>query len=244
MIGFIIPTKNEPDITTLIKGIRRVMEAVGEDYSITLVDCSTDDTAELAKRAGASVIRQRSRGLGGAIKEGLLSVDAEVAFTMDADMSHDPEHIPTFLAKLREGYDVVVGSRKMEGGKALNWGLRRRLISDGANLLGRLVAGVDVSDLTSGYRAYRVSALRSLGLERIRATGFAFQLEVLFHMLRSGFKAASIPIIFRDRVKGRSKLSLREVREFAATALRLGFSRLIPRSRPPWRPRTPSSDRS
>jgi len=226
LIEYIIPTKNEPNVITLVEKIKEVMSSVTERYEITLVDISTDDTPVLARKAGAKVLRQQSKGLGGALREGLEQTDADVAFTMDADMSHDPRHIPAFLSKIEEGYDVVVGSRKMAGGKTVNWSLKRHLISNGANFLGRYVAGVNVSDLTSGYRAYRVSAVKTLNLSQVKTTGFAFQLEILFHLLKRGFKATSVPIVFHDRRTGKSKLSKREIGVFAKTVLRLLAKRI------------------
>ena len=227
MITFIIPTKNEPNVTELIDKIKEVMAKLDEEYAVSLIDCSTDNTPEVARQAGATVIPQKSKGLGGALKESLQMVDTDIAFTMDADMSHNPQHIPAFLSKIKEGYDVVVGSRKMKGGQTINWGLKRHLISNGANFLGRYLGGIKVSDLTSGYRAYRMNAIRSIDLENVKSSGFAFQVEILFHLLNNGFKATSVPIIFFNRERGESKLSGKEIREYAQTVLRLAIYRIF-----------------
>jgi dolichol-phosphate mannosyltransferase len=221
LISYVIPTRNEPEIETLIEEIRRVMRNLRRRFEVIVIDRSDDDTSQRASKAGAKVYSQVSTGLGGALMEGFQKARGELVFTMDADLSHDPQYIPRFLKEVESGFDVVVGSRKMPGGGAREWGLSRKLISSVANAVGRWVAGVNVSDLTSGYRVYRAKAVRSLNPNLFKAKGFSFQLEILFHLLRKGFKATSIPIIFVDRKAGRSKLTRREVSEFLRTAFRL-----------------------
>ncbi|MGC8849981.1 MAG: glycosyltransferase, partial [Candidatus Bathyarchaeia archaeon] len=152
-------------IQILIEGINSVMKEIGEDFEIIVVDRSDDDTPLRAGKAGAKVFRQSSKGLGGALKEGLKLAKGDVIFTMDADLSHDPAFIPGFLAELSKGLDIVVGSRRIKGGKVIGWGFRRKATSWTANILGRLLAGVKVSDLTSGYRAYKGEALKRMDLK-------------------------------------------------------------------------------
>ncbi|MEM3607837.1 MAG: polyprenol monophosphomannose synthase [Candidatus Bathyarchaeia archaeon] len=226
MISFVIPTWNEPMIQSLIKGIDSVMDEMGRDFEVIVIDRSDDDTPVRAAEMGAKVYRQSSRGLGGALREGLELAKGDVIFTMDGDLSHDPVFIPRFLAELDKGFDIVVGSRRMKGGKVVGWGLRRKATSWTANILGRLLAGVGVSDLTSGYRAYRREALRRVNLKAMDSNGYAFQLEILFEALRHGCKVGAVPIVFRDRVKGASKLGSKDIFEFLRISLRLFLRRL------------------
>lgn len=225
MISFVIPTRNEPDIEKLIQKIKDVMKD-DRPYEIIVIDYSEDDTFKRAIKAGAKAFSQESVGLGGALMEGMLKAAGEVGFTMDADLSHDPRFIPRFIEKINSGFDVVIGSRKLEGGRVQGWGLKRKLISGGANFVGRYVAGVNVSDLTSGYRAYRLNAVKSLDPDVITAKGFSFQLEILYHLLRKGFSVTTVPITFLDRRRGKSKLTKREVREFLGTAFKLLWFRI------------------
>lgn len=226
MISFVIPTRNEPMIQFLINGIKSVMNKVGDDFEVVVIDCSDDDTPLRAEEVGAKVYRQRSRGLGGALKEGLELAEGDVIFTMDGDLSHDPAFIPRFLEMVDKGFDVVVGSRKIRGGRVIGWGFKRKLISWTANTLGRILAGVKVSDLTSGYRAYRKEVVKTIALGEIGSSGYAFQLEILFRALSHGFKVGVVPIVFRDRVKGASKLGFKEISEFLKVSLKLFFVRM------------------
>lgn len=221
LVSFVIPTRNEPKIGTLIEEVKRVMNSLRRRFEVIVIDRSDDDTMERAAKAGAKVYTQSSVGLGGALMEGLLKAKGDLVFTMDGDLSHNPQYIPRFLQGVELGFDVVVGSRKLPGGGIKGWGLSRKLISAVANAVGRWLAGVNVSDLTSGYRVYTAKAVRSLDPNLITARGFSFQLEILFHLLRNGFKATSVPIVFVDRKVGRSKLTKREVFEFLRTAFRL-----------------------
>ncbi|MEM2942602.1 MAG: glycosyltransferase, partial [Candidatus Bathyarchaeia archaeon] len=190
------------------------------------VDKSDDDTPSRLRRAGVEVVAQKSRGLGGAIIEGLRAARGDPILVMDADLSHNPRFIPAFIEKSREGFDIVVGSRRVRGGGILGWGLYRRLVSWVGNAIGRVVAGIEVSDLTSGYRLYRRKAVEALGLEHLRSSGYAFQLEVLAAASERGLRIGSVPIVFTDRSEGESKLSRSDVFEFFLTALRLGLRRL------------------
>ncbi|HID17767.1 TPA: glycosyltransferase, partial [Candidatus Bathyarchaeota archaeon] len=136
MISVILPTKNEPKVSELIASIRKELEKLGEEYEILVVDKSSDDTPEKARLAGAKVLKQESDGLGNAIKEGVALARGGVILVMDADFSHDPRHIPTFLKKIKS-VDIVVGARKVPGGNVIGWSWRRKLISWAANFLAR-----------------------------------------------------------------------------------------------------------
>lgn len=243
MISVILPTKDEPNVGELIASIRRELEKLGEEYEVIVVDKSSDDTPEKAKLAGAKVFKQKSDGLGNAIKEGVALAKGEIILVMDADFSHDPRHIPALLEKAKE-CDIVVGSRKIPGGGVVGWGLRRKLVSWAANFLARALGGIGVPDATSGYRAYRRGIFKEIGLESLRARGFEFQVEVLGKALERGLKVGVVPIVFRDRRSGRSKLSMKDILGFLSVCLNLRLRRarsIFSRRANPLRPRTSAS---
>jgi len=224
MISLVLPTRNEPEVEKLVTKIRETLSQSSESFEILVIDKSDDDTDERAKAAGAKVFKQTSRGLGGALKEGLNLAHGDPVITMDADSSHNPRYIPDFLAKMREGFDLVIGSRKIPGGAVVGWNRRRKLVSGGANFVARYIAGIKVSDLTSGYRAYRKSMIADLDLETIRSSSYAFQLEVTARAVKKDYKVGVVPIVFPDRRAGRSKLSRRDVMDFLYTALKIRFT--------------------
>jgi dolichol-phosphate mannosyltransferase len=226
LISIVLPTRNEPAVQDLIAQLRETMKSVTDDYEILAVDKSDDDTASRLRRAGVEVVAQKSRGLGGAIIEGLRAARGDSILVMDADLSHNPKFIPAFIEKYHEGFDIVIGSRRVGGGGILGWGLYRRLVSWVGNVLGRVVAGVETSDLTSGYRLYRRKAVEALDLEHLISSGYAFQLEILAAASEKGLRIGSVPIVFTDRSEGESKLSRKDIFEFLLTALRLGLRRL------------------
>ncbi len=147
---------------------------------------------------------------------------------MDADLSHDPAHLPALLAAV-ENADLVIGSRYVDGGGIENWGLHRRLLSRNANLLARTVLRLPVRDVTSGFRVYRASTLARLPLASIRSSGYSFLEEIAFLADRLALSIAEVPIVFCDREGGRSKISATEVFKAAYHLLRL---RLLPRPAP------------
>jgi len=132
--------------------------------------------------------------------------------------------MPRFIERA-EHADIVVGSRYVKGGGIIGWGLYRKLVSKVANFLAGIVAGADVNDITSGYRAYRREVLEKVPLEDIRSSGYAFQLEILYEIRKRGFKIDSVPIVFTDRRKGRSKLGMREILSFLMLTIKLGLRR-------------------
>ena len=226
MISILLPTRNEPLAHILVASIRETMKEISEPYEIVAVDKSDDGTYERLSEMKVTVIRQKSEGLGGALLEGLKEVQGGVVITMDADLSHDPKYIPSFIKKARESFDVVIGSRRMPGGGIVGWNWRRKLISFGGNFVGRKIACVNISDLTSGYRLYKRKVLEGIRLEEIKSTGYSFQLEILARSIKKGFKVEAVPIVFHDRLQGRSKLSKRQWLGFFLTALRIRFGRL------------------
>ena len=224
MISIVVPTRNEPGVGQLITAMREVLIQSHEPFEIVVIDKSDDDTPERARAAGAAIHRQTSEGLGGALKEGLRIARGDIVFAMDADFSHDPKYIPDFLNRMREGLDLVIGSRKIPGGGVVGWNRRRKLVSGGANFVAHYIAGIDVSDLTSGFRAYRATMLSDLKLETIRSSSYAFQLEVTARAVKRGFKVGVVPIVFPDRRAGKSKLSRKDIVDFFYTALKIRFA--------------------
>lgn len=229
-VGVAIPTYNEKaNLQVLIDRLLKVFENNGIRGRIIIVDDnSTDGTGELAdllsqKDEKISVIHRPGKlGLGSAYKEAfqLLLKDPEVTVVMemDADLSHEPEYIPSLLSRIEEGFDVVVGSRYVaEGGIDEEWAPMRRLISKSANFMTKLVVGLNVKDATSGFRAYDSLALKSIDLSRVRTNGYAFQIDMLFHSRKVGCEIAEVPIIFKERKHGASKLGSRAILEFVKT---------------------------
>ncbi len=227
LISIIIPTKNEPAVETLISKITEVMKPLNMNYHILAVDKSDDNTQDRLRTLEIEILRQKSKGLGGAIVEGLKASRGDLVFVMDADLSHDPKFIPSFIKKSKEGLDIVVGSRRIEGGKVIGWGVYRKMVSRIANSIGRLGSGLKISDITSGYRLYRKTVIESLDFQNFKTSGYAFQIEVLSKALNMGFRIGEVPIVFYDRAKGKSKLSKKDIFEFLLTSVRLGFRRFV-----------------
>ncbi len=238
MKGYVvIPTYNEAD------NVERLIPLVLEQdpgLSVLVVDDSSPDgTAGLVKglpQFGDRVhILERpvKEGLGAAYIAGfqwvLANTDAEIIFEMDADFSHDPIALPTFLERI-EHNDVVLGSRYLHGVTVVNWPLRRLFLSVGANIYARLVTGLPLKDSTGGFKCFRRKVLEALPLDRIKSDGYSFQIEMNFHCWRRGYRIEEIPIIFVDRQVGISKMSKRIIWEamWMVWALRL---RRIPGNR-------------
>ena len=230
-VSVIIPTYNEREnIKELIPEIFRVFEKNRINGNLIVVDDnSSDDTADEVKRLKErySIIllkRESKQGIGSAYISGFkeaLNLNPDIIFEMDADFSHDPTYIPEFIEAL-ENSDMVLGSRYIKGGGIRNWGLLRRIVSKGANFTARILLGLKVNDVTTGYRAYIREVLQGIDLDKIRSDGYAFQAEMLFKAKEKGFRVREIPIVFVDREKGSSKLSKMEIIKFFVFCLRKG----------------------
>lgn len=228
-ISIVIPTYNEREnLPALVKKIARVFEdnrIVGE--VIVVDDNSPDGTGEVADSLKKTykflrvIHRPAKLGLGSAYKEGFRVARGELIFTMDSDLSHNPSYLPRFLNAAAHA-DVIVGSRYVKGGYIVGWGLYRRLRSKIANFLAGLVIG-GVKDVTSGYKAYQKRVLKQVPLASIRSSGYAFQLEMAYEIRGRGFKIDSVPIVFVNRVKGKSKLGIREIFSFLTLVIRLSL---------------------
>ena len=226
-LRIILPTYNEKDnLKILIPHIFEVFKKNELNGDILIIDDNSQDgTAELAremsKEYSIKIIQRRGKfGLGSAYVTGFresLKDGKDIIFEMDADLSHDPEYIPEFIKKLKDGFDLVIGRRK----SVVGWGTYRKVISWGGNFTGRILAGIKIKDLTTGYRAYRREVLKTINLDSIKSSGYAFQLEILARTLSKGFKVGSVPIVFNDRENGKSKLSKKDIIEFFIIALKI-----------------------
>ncbi len=216
----IIPTYNEAENIANI-----INELVAINYDnvtieiLVVDDNSMDGTAALVKNLNHSRVhiieRPGKLGLGTAYIRGFrfaIENNYDYVFEMDADFSHDPKAIPAFFDKLKD-YDVVVGSRYIEGIAVVNWPLRRLMISIGASYYTRMITFLPVKDVTAGFMAYRVEALKQIDFDEVKSNGYSFQIEMKFRMWKKGFKLIEIPIVFIDRRAGVSKMSRKIVYE-------------------------------
>lgn len=242
----VIPTYLEAEN---IADVLRRVRSVAPHVDVLVVDDSSDDgTADLARAAGEELgqidvlVRPGKGGLGPAYRAGFergFAEGYEVLVQMDADLQHDPATLPELLARVEEGADIAIGSRYVPGGDTPNWPFRRRLLSRVANLYAATVLGLKVHDATAGYRAYRADILNVVVNEATKATGYGFQVELSYRAHRRGATIVEVPITFKDRLRGESKMSWRIIGEAASIVtwwgLRdrlLGFARRRPRPAP------------
>jgi dolichol-phosphate mannosyltransferase len=208
-----IPTYNERENLPLI--VQRVRAAVPGADILVLDDNSPDGTGAVADQLAAGdpqvhvLHRAAKQGLGMAYLAGFawgLERGYDTLVEMDADGSHQPEQLPSLLAAL-DGADVVIGSRWVRGGSVVNWPMHRKALSVGANLYTRALLGMPVHDATAGFRAYRASALRAVGLEAVASQGYCFQVDLTARAVRQGLRVVEVPITFVEREIGYSKMS-------------------------------------
>ncbi|HYI99540.1 MAG TPA: polyprenol monophosphomannose synthase [Thermoleophilaceae bacterium] len=218
-VWLILPTYNEAEnIERIVAAALPQLAATGLAHRILVVDDgSPDGTGAIADRlatehAEVEVLHRTSKdGIGPAYLAGFgraLAGGAELVMEMDSDFSHDPADIPRLVAAATDA-DLVLGSRYVEGGGVTDWGLGRRLISRGGSLYARLLLGVPVRDLTGGFKCFRRTVLETLDLSGVGTDGYGFQIEVTYRALRAGFRVKEVPILFRDRRVGASKMSAR-----------------------------------
>ena len=210
----VLPTFNEAEnISTVLE---RVRAAVPEAHVLLIDDSSPDGTAELAEkmneRLGLIEVQSRAAksGLGSAYRLGFrrgIEAGYDVLVEMDSDLSHDPDALPALLSAVEAGADLAVGSRYVPGGRIPHWSWHRRALSKWGNRYAAFCLGIQVRDATSGFRAYRASALREIDLSRVRADGYGFQIEMVYEVARRGGRVVEVPISFTDRVNGTSKMS-------------------------------------
>ena len=230
----IIPTYNEAD--NIIKIIPEVLKNTnGEnDFNVLVVDDnSPDGTARLVEEMNNEKVnilkREKKSGLGTAYLAGFkyaIEKDYDFVFEMDADFSHDPKYLKVFIEKILEGYDLVIGSRYINGISVLNWPLRRLIMSYMASVYTRLITGLKVMDTTAGFMCYRVTSLKQIDLEKVKSNGYSFQIEMKFKFFKKGFKIFEVPILFIDRREGESKMSRKVVYEAYFMVWKLKFKSL------------------
>lgn len=213
-VWVILPTYNEAENLERIVG--DVLEHLPESRRVLIVDDnSPDGTGEIADRLAAAdesigvLHRERKEGLGPAYLAGFrvaLAGGAERIIEMDADFSHDPSFLPR-LIEATERADLAIGSRYVPGGGITDWGPMRRFISRGGSAYARAALGVPVRDLTGGFKCFRRIVLETIQLDTIEARGYAFQVETTYRAIRAGFRVVEVPIVFKDRTDGTSKMS-------------------------------------
>ncbi|MDX6582645.1 MAG: dolichol-phosphate mannosyltransferase [Solirubrobacterales bacterium] len=214
LVWLVLPTYNEAANLEAI--VAAILEQLPADRRLLIVDDSSPDgTGEIADRLGAAdpdvevLHRPGKQGLGPAYVAGFhraLAAGARLIAQMDADFSHDPADLPRLLAAAREA-DLVLGSRYVEGGGVAEWGPGRRLISRGGSAYARALLGLRVGDLTGGFKVFRRQVLETIDLETIPSLGYAFQIETTYRAVRAGFRVVEVPIVFRERRVGESKMT-------------------------------------
>jgi dolichol-phosphate mannosyltransferase len=236
----VLPTYDEAEnLERLVRALLPELAAAAPDHRVLVVDdASPDGTGRIADRLAAELPavevlhRPAKEGLGPAYLAGFaraLAGGAERVLEMDADGSHDPRDVPRLL-RAGDDADLVLGSRYVPGGRVEGWGLVRRLVSRAGCSYARRVLGVGVRDFTGGFKCFRREVLDALELERVRANGYGFQIELTYRALRAGFRVREVPITFRERRAGRSKMTLPIALEAAwkVPALRLRRSGRAP----------------
>ncbi|MFL5832766.1 MAG: polyprenol monophosphomannose synthase [Solirubrobacterales bacterium] len=216
----VLPTYNEAEnVEPLVEAARAKLPPNAQVLIVD--DSSPDGTGEIADRLAARhgnvavLHRPHKEGLGPAYIAGFraaLAGGAGLVLEMDADFSHDPAYLPRLLEAAKRA-DVVLGSRYVDGGGVSDWGPLRRAVSRGGSTYARLVLGVGVRDLTGGFKCFRREVLEAIDLDQISTRGYAFQVEVTYRAIRLGFKVVEVPIVFRERRVGSSKMDLKIVAE-------------------------------
>jgi len=225
----ILPTYNEAD--TISQLTSRILEVDDRLEVLIVDDNSPDGTGRIGDRLAEQehrihiLHRGQKLGLGTAYLAGFryaMDQGYDLIFEMDADFSHDPAYLTGFLEKIK-ACDVVIGSRYLSGVNVVNWPLHRLLLSFFANKYAKLVTGVPLQDLTSGFKCFRREVLESLDLADISSEGYAFQIELNYICWKKGFQLCEIPIIFSDRTAGKSKLGSRIILEAIWIVWKLRF---------------------
>jgi dolichol-phosphate mannosyltransferase len=230
----ITPTYNER--SNLEAFVETTLGTAPSVHLLIVDDNSPDGTGTLADEIAARDSRVRvlhrpgKLGLGTAYVAGFqlgLQGGYRYLFEMDADLSHDPRYLPDFLRELERGASVVIGSRNIPGGGVQGWGPGRHFVSKGGSLYSRLILGVGVRDLTSGYKAFTREAATLLFAQKVESNGYSFQIEMTYRALQRGLKVVEVPIVFVDRQVGKSKMDHVIFAEavLAVWKLRLGAAR-------------------
>ncbi|MFG1924823.1 polyprenol monophosphomannose synthase [Cryptosporangium sp. NPDC048952] len=215
----VIPTYNEAEnirqiVTRLRRAVPEVEVLVADDGSPDGTGAIVDEMAAADPRVHA-LHRTSKEGLGAAYLAGFAwaaEYGADVMVEMDADGSHDPDELPRLLNALRDA-DVVIGSRKVPGGKIVNWPMSRVMISHIGNLYTRLALSIPVKDSTAGYRAYRSEVIAAMDIGAVASQGYCFQIDMVYRAWKAGYRVREVPVTFAERERGHSKMSSDIVRE-------------------------------
>jgi dolichol-phosphate mannosyltransferase len=217
----ILPTYNEAEnIEAILLAAGEVLATAAPDGFRVLVvdDGSPDGTGRIADRLAGeqawveALHRTEKNGIGPAYLAGFryaLDHGAGYVMEMDSDFSHDPADLARLLAAVRDGADLALGSRYVAGGGVTDWGLLRRFISEGGSTYARWILGLRVRDLTGGFKCFRREVLEEIRFDGVRSQGYAFQVELTYRAARAGFRIVEVPIVFKDREQGQSKMSWR-----------------------------------
>jgi dolichol-phosphate mannosyltransferase len=226
----VTPTYNERD--NLPKFLAEVRAAAPQAHVLIVDDNSPDGTGKLADEFAAKddhvhvMHRAGKLGLGTAYVQAFqrgLTEGYDYFFEMDADLSHDSKYLPAFMNALASGADVVIGSRNIRGGGVEGWGVGRHVISKGGSIYSRTILGLGVHDLTSGYKAFSRRCLEAIDLGSIHSNGYSFQIETTYRAILKGMRVTEVPIIFIDRVVGKSKMSRKIFVEAIGVVWKLRF---------------------
>ncbi len=230
----VVPTYNEAENIELIASAVR-----SHEMNLLIVDDgSPDGTGDIADRLAASdegisvLHRTEKQGLGPAYAAGFswgLENGADIICEMDADFSHDPNDLPRLIEAVGAGADLAIGSRYVPGGGVENWPWHRRALSRGGNIYAGIMLGTKIRDMTAGFRAFRAEALRKLDFGKCEASGYGFQVEMAWAASAVGLDVREVPIIFRDRTRGTSKMGMGIAIEAMLLVTKWGFNRLLRR---------------
>jgi dolichol-phosphate mannosyltransferase len=215
----VLPTYNEAEnLEPLLRAVLPALEQTGRPHRVLVVDDnSPDGTGRIAERLAGELERvevlhrPRKEGLGRAYLAGFrraLERDAALVLEMDSDFSHDPADLPRLISA-SEAADLVLGSRYVTGGAIADWGTLRRTLSRGGSWYARTILGLAVRDLTGGFKCFRRQVLERLDLDGVQADGYAFQIELTYRAVQAGFSVSEVPIRFRERRLGESKMTAR-----------------------------------
>ena len=215
----VFPTYNERD--NIEKIVHAVLPLDARIHVLIVDDNSPDGTGNIADRLARELDkvyvlhREKKEGLGKAYLAGFrwaIEEKYDFIFEMDADFSHGPEYIKDFLREIQH-HDLVIGSRYISGVNVINWPMTRLLLSYYANVYTRVITGLPLRDATGGFKCFRRKVLESIDFDKVKSSGYSFQIEMSMRAWKSGFKIKEIPIIFVDRVAGTSKMSKKIMRE-------------------------------